>query len=60
MDSYLLEEFQVSENIVKKSPITDYFHGKCVLSTGGTGLLGRSFIEKVIQVRKLTISSKGS
>lgn len=43
------DEFEVPGNIQVDSPITDYFRGKCVFLTGGTGHLGYLFIEKLLR-----------
>uniref|UniRef100_A0A182TKJ4 Fatty acyl-CoA reductase n=1 Tax=Anopheles melas TaxID=34690 RepID=A0A182TKJ4_9DIPT len=54
-----LEEFNAN-----KSPVKDFYHGKTVLLTGGSGFLGKLFIEKLIKcgVREILLllrSKKG-
>lgn len=49
MQNLLSDEFQIPERIQINSPITDYFRGKCIFLTGGTGHLGHLFIEKLLR-----------
>lgn len=36
-------------NIPYSTPIKDFYRGKCVLLTGGTGFIGRLLAEKLLR-----------
>lgn len=43
-------EFIINEpNIPYSTPIKDFYRGRCVLLTGGTGFIGRLLTEKLLR-----------
>lgn len=43
-------EFGVEDgNVPQSTPMKDFFRGKCILLTGGTGFIGRLLVEKMLR-----------
>lgn len=43
------DDWSVDETIPDSTPIRDFYRGKIVFVTGGTGFLGQIYIEKLLR-----------